>query len=83
MVRSAQLRANAISGDTVWHSANPIQVVIGLGDLENLDQKGTRLDEVTNRMVSYTLRQVFEDSSLMSKYGIILLGADGTSGFGK
>jgi len=83
MTKVAQLRANAISGDTVWHAANPIQVVIGLGDLVNLDQKGTRLDETTNRDVTYTLRDVFEQAELMAKYGIILLGPDGTSGFGK
>ncbi len=83
MVRVAQLRESATDGGIKWPADNPGKTIVGLSGLTNLHQTGERLDETTGRVVKHTLRELFENSSLMSNYGIIIMGAGGTTGFGK
>ena len=45
---------------------------------------GTRLEERTGNLIRYTLREVLENKdNLLFRYGIVIIGANSTSGFGK
>ena len=45
---------------------------------------GTRLEERTGNLIRYTLREVLENKDqVLFRYGIVIIGANSTSGFGK
>ena len=54
-----------------------------LEHIMNLDLKGHRLQEVTKKREYHSLKDVFTNASLMSRYAILILGANQTTGFGK
>jgi hypothetical protein len=59
--------------------------VVPLEDLINVDfENGERLsDSDHDRKIKYTMRQLFEQPELLLQYGIVILGSNNTSGFGK
>ena len=45
---------------------------------------GTRLEERTGNLIRYTLREVLENKDqVLFRYGIVIIGANSTSGYGK
>ena len=62
---------------------NPKTLVCPMELLINMGQEGYRLKEVEMRNEVYTLRQLLTNAEIMSRYTILILGANGTTGFGK
>jgi hypothetical protein len=59
--------------------------VVPLEDLINVDlENGERMsDSHLDRRIKYTMRQLFEQPELLLQYGLVILGSNNTSGFGK
>ena len=68
--------------DGQFSAHKPPHWVPPLAHLRNLHQKGYRFDEVSKQQVEYTIRDLFEQP-LTYQYAIILIGSNGTSGYGK
>jgi hypothetical protein len=54
-----------------------------LTELINLDLVGHRLQEISMQYEHWTLRNLFERADLMSKYAVLILGSNRTTGYGK
>ena len=61
---------------------SPPMPIIPESLLINLGQQGTRLQEVSRTVATYELRQLFT-TSLLHQYGVVLLGDNSTTGYGK
>jgi hypothetical protein len=77
------LRSKIGDGNRIFSAANPGHPVINLGELVNLDQRGSRLDERTGRTVYYTLHDILRNGKILNEYAVLILGPNGTSGHGK
>ena len=62
---------------------NPKTLVCPMELLINMGQEGCRLKEVEMHNEVYSLRQLLTNAEIMSRYTILILGANGTTGFGK
>ena len=57
--------------------------IVPMDRLINLNQKGMRRREVEGTEEEYELNDLFKNPSLMVKHGIVILGHDTTTGYGK
>ncbi len=65
-------------------AVSPSEEVAPLESFINLDQRGSRMMEQTGGGLEwFTLRDLFNRAELMMKYGIVILGSNDTTGFGK
>ena len=69
--------------NTMINAFNPTTLVCPMELLINMGQEGCRLKEVELLNEVYNLRQLLTSAEIMSRYCIIILGANGTTGFGK
>ena len=69
------------SSQVVLHG--PGDPKLKLTDLVNLDQVVTRLNEVTGEAESFTLMHYIKTPALFLSYALLIIGPDGTTGFGK
>ena len=78
-VREMQSRSQGLC----FNAFKPSMSIIPLELMVNLrEQMGTRLKEVTMTTESYDLTQLFT-KPLLTKHGIVTLGASSTAGYGK
>jgi hypothetical protein len=66
-----------------YHETNPSMKICPPQLLRNLGQTGTRLKPIDLLEETFTLRQVLSDRKVAQQTGIILLGGNRTTGFGK
>jgi len=71
------------SKNMCFNAFNPPFSIIGVQDLINLDQQGTRLMEVTRNYEKYQFMDLFRNATSLSNYTILILGSDRTTGYGK
>jgi hypothetical protein len=84
IVTVKRIRLRADNECLIFNAYAPPMPIIELGKLCSVGQTGRRLSEQSNgRFETYPIHELFRDSSLMSRYAILLLGAPGTTGFGK
>jgi hypothetical protein len=86
LVQVRRDRLEAMSGGMVWSAVAPPTPVAPMRFLMNLDTTiGTRLLEQSGGegIERFTLKQLFEDASIMNRYAVCFMGSNGTSGFGK
>ena len=69
--------------NTLINAFNPKTLVCPMELLINMGQEGYRLKEVEMHNEVYSLRQLLTNAEIMSRYTILILGANGTTGFGK
>ena len=74
---------DAASGSMLFNAYDPPFRICPLDKFMNMDQVGVRLKEIVMTEETYLLRDLFRRSSILQNFGIILLGATTTTGFGK
>ena len=57
--------------------------IVPMDKITNMNQKGTRRREVQGTYEEYELTDLFNNPNLMAKHGIVILGHDTTTGYGK
>ena len=61
----------------------PQDPAMKLSDLTNLDQPVRRLNEITGEVDSFSLQEYVANPKYFLAYGLLIIGADDTTGFGK
>jgi hypothetical protein len=69
----------------VWSAVNPPTPIVPFRFMTNVDTTfGTRLMEQSGgQLERFSLRSLFEDSSILARYAVVFMGPDSTSGWGK
>jgi hypothetical protein len=78
MIRELRFRTPAL----MFSAFDPPLPIVPMDKLVNLDHCGERLREVEGGLEKFSLVDLF-DRPLLQKHGIVLLGANSTTGFGK
>ena len=78
-VREMQISSNAL----MFSAYAPPFPVAQIEMLTNLHQQGRNLEEVSLAPKFYNLSDLFCNASLLSRFGLVLLGNQSTTGFGK
>jgi hypothetical protein len=81
--RVRTLRSSPGRAAMLWDATCPPHDVVPVRFLLNLDQKATRLLEQTNTVEEKTLHELMRDPALLAQHGLVILGPDGSTGFGK
>ena len=61
----------------------PLDPRLKLSDLINLQQTVSRLNEITGETETYSLESFVRDPQLFLAYGLLIIGSDTTTGYGK
>jgi len=82
LVKVKEMRSRGSQG-LVFNAYDPPFPVVPLEFLTGLQQRGTRLQEVTRKTEHLTLFDLLADAGRLEKHGALILGANSTTGFGK
>ena len=75
--------AEAVDRPTAIRIGGPQDPGIPLSALINMDQPVCRLNEITGNVDSFTLQEYVENPKYFLAFGLLIIGADETTGFGK
>ena len=82
LVKVSILRTKG-SKNMCFNAFEPPFPIVELNALINLNQEGSRMEEVSRAQVQYRLRDMFTNAEFLNNYAVLFLGSDRTTGYGK